>query len=110
MCLVAFFGGYNDNLDSETITLLSQQTANFFGIDFSQQSITRIMRNFTNSDILIDTVLSIKSTKAKEFLLLTCYDIVKSSGKDEPMFILMNIASDMGYDKIKLMQLINQYK
>ena len=110
MCLVAFFGGYNENLDSEILTMLSKQAAHFFGIDFNPISISHIMGKYSNSDVLIDTVIAIKPQKAKEFLLLTCYDIVKTSGKDEPMFILRNIASDMGYDSMKFALLINKYK
>ena len=47
--------------------------------------------------------------KTKEFLLLTCYDLTKMSGRAEAYELLYNIANDMGYNRERLHMLIRQY-
>lgn len=68
-----------------------------------------MMSKFSDSDTLINTVITIRPAKAKEFLLLTCYDLVKSSRKPEASDALFGIANDMGYDRAKMQRLITLY-
>ena len=64
---------------------------------------------YQNADKLIDTVLTIKDRRSREFILLTCYDLTKMSGKAEAYEFLYNIANEMGYDKEGLHKLIDLY-
>lgn len=110
MCLVSFFGGYNNNFTDETPMMIARQAATFFGIPFNPQYMTQILSKYTDADALVDIVLTIKPRKAKEFLLLTCHDLIKNENNDEANFLLGNIARDMGYDSYKFSALINQYQ
>jgi len=110
MCLISFFGGYNNNLMDEAPIMLFKQSAIFFGLQDSPAVLSKIMSKYTDADTLVDIVLTIKPVKAKEFLLLTCYDLIKSSGKFEAQDLLFNIANDMGYDKTRFWQLIHFYQ
>lgn len=110
MCMISFFGGYNNNLMDEVPVMLFKQSAIFFGLPDSPAVLSKIMSKYTDADTLIDIVLTIKPVKAKEFLLLTCYDLIKSSGQSEAFDLLLNIANDMGYDKARFTNLIKNYK
>lgn len=110
MCMVAFFGGYADKMPQEAMTFVSSQAATFFGIPFNEATISSMLARHSDADKMIDTVITIKSRKAKEFLLLTCHDFVNHSSSGEAQFLLENIAADMGYDKLRLCQLVNTYK
>ena len=110
MCLISFFGGYNNNLMDDAPIMLFKQSAVFFGLPDSPAILSKIMSKYTDADTLVDIVLTIKPIKAKEFLLLTCYDLIKSSGKPEAYDLLFNIANDMGYDKTRFEQLIRLYQ
>ena len=90
--------------------LLFKQSAVFFGLPDSPAVLSKIMSKYTDADTLVDIVLTIKPIKAKEFLLLTCYDLIKSSGKSEAYDLLFNIANDMGYGKTRLVEHINRYQ
>lgn len=110
MCLISFFGGFNNNMDDDAPMTIFKQAGAFFGIATSPAATARIMQKFPNADILIDTVLTIRPTKAKEFLLLTCYDLIKPTRNSDAFEILYNIANDMGYSKTRFENLINAYK
>lgn len=110
MCLISFFGGYNNNLMDDAPIMLFKQSAIFFGIPDSTTEISWLMSKYPDGDALIDRVLTINHLKAKEFLLLTCYDLIRSSDSSEAYNLLFNIANDMGYDKTKMRNLINRYK
>ena len=110
MCLISFFGGYNNNLMDDAPIMLFKQSAVFFGLPDSPAVLSKIMSKYTDADTLVDIVLTIKPVKAKEFMLLTCYDLIKSSGKSEAHDLLFNIANDMGYNKTRLEQLIRLYQ
>ncbi len=110
MCMVAFFGGYANKMPQVAMTFISSQAATFFGIPFNEASMSRMMARYSDADNMIDTVITIKSRKAKEFLLLTCHDFVNHSSSGEAQFLLENIAADMGYDKLRFSQLVNAYK
>ena len=84
LCLIAFFASYNDDLTTEgTAYMVSYQSAIFFGIDNYRETLTAALPKYQDADKLIDTVLTIKDRKSKEFILLTCYDLTKMSGKAE---------------------------
>ena len=95
MCMVALFGGYANKMPQEALTFISSQAATFFGIPFKEAYISSMLARNYDSDKMIDTVVSIKSRKAKEFLLLTCHDFVANSSSDEARFLLENIAADI---------------
>ncbi len=110
MCMISFFGGYNNNLMDDAPIMLFKQSAFFFGLPDSPTVLSKIMSKYTDADTLVDIVLTIKPVKAKEFLLLTCYDLIKYSGNSEAHDLLFNIAKDMGYNKMKFEQLISLYQ
>lgn len=110
LCLIAFFAGYNDDLTTDGAAyMVSYQSAIWFGIGNYKETLTAALPKYQDSDKLIDTVLTIKDTKSREFILLTCYDLTKMSGKAEAYEFLYNIANDMGYNKEKFQKLIDQY-
>ena len=110
MCFISFFGGFNDDLMDDRPIVIFKQAATFFGIPNSPMEISKIMSKYTDADSLVDIVLTIKSVKAKEFLLLTCYDLIKTSHTSEAYDLLLGIANDMGYNKIRFEQLVQFYK
>lgn len=110
MCMIFFFCGYNSNLTNDASIILLKQSAVFYGVPDSPLFLSKIMSKYSDADALLDIVLTIKPVKAKEFLLLSCYDLIKSTGKQEAFDLLFNIANDMGYDKTKLEQLILLYQ
>lgn len=108
MCLISFFSAYNKT-NAEPF-ILFKQAAFFFGIPDSPVVMSKIMSKYTDADILIDIVITIKPIKAKEFLLLTCYDLIQSSHNAEAQELLYNVAQDLGYNKSRFEQLIQLYK
>ncbi len=90
--------------------MLLKQSALFYGLPDSPLFLSKIMSKYSDADALLDIVLTIKPVKAKEFLLLSCYDLIKSTGKQEAFDLLFNIANDMGYDRTKMEQLILLYQ
>ena len=110
LCLVAFFAGYNDDVQTNNAAyLLSYQSAVFFGITNYKSTLTAALPKYQDADKLIDTVLTIKDKKSKEFILLTCYDLTKMSRKAEAHEFLYNIADEMGYDKARFDRLVEQH-
>lgn len=110
LCLIAFFAGYNDDLSTDgTAYMISYQSAIFFGIGNYKEALTTALPKYQDADKLIDTVLTIKDRKSREFIILTCYDLTKMSGKAEAFEFLYNIANEMGFNKEKLHKLIDQY-
>lgn len=110
LCLIAFFAGYNDDLTTDgSAYMVSYQSAIFFGIGNYKETLIAALPKYQDADKLIDTVLTIKDKKSREFILLSCYDLTKMSGKAEAYEFLYNIASEMGYGKEKLHKLIDQY-
>ena len=97
-------------MPQDAITFISSQAASFFGIPFNEAYISNMLARNSDFDAMIDTVVSIKSRKAKEFLLLTCHDFAANSSSNEAAFLLENIAADMGYDKLKFSRLVSTYK
>ena len=84
LCLIAFFAGYNDDLTTDGAAyMVSYQSAIWFGIGNYKETLTAALPKYQDADKLIDTVLTIKDTKSREFILLTCYDLTKMSGKAE---------------------------
>ena len=99
LCLIAFFAGYNDDIiTNDAAYMISYQSAIFFGIGNYKETLTAALPKYQDADKLIDTVLTIKDRKSREFILLTCYDLTKMSGKSEAYEFLYNIAYEMGYN------------
>ena len=110
LCLIAFFAGYNEDImTNDAAYMISSQSAIFFGIGDYKETLTAALPKYQDADKLIDTVLTIKDKKSREFILLTCYDLTKMSGKSEAYEFLYNIAYEMGYNREKLHKLIGQY-
>lgn len=110
LCLIAFFAGYNDDImTNDAAYKISSQSAIFFGIGNYKDTLTAALPKYQDADKLIDTVLTIKDRNSKEFVLLTCYDLAKMSGKSEAYEFLYNIANEMGYKRDKLNNLVDQF-
>ena len=110
LCLIAFFAGYNDDITTnDAAYMVSYQSAIFFGIENYKETLTAALPKYQDADKLIDMVLTINDRKSQEFILLTCYDLTKMSGKAEAFEFLYNIANEMGFNKEKLHKLIDQY-
>lgn len=109
VCLLIFFSGFNENPSAEIPMRVLGQSLLFFGIPDTREYITEITSKFSDSEELINTVITIESVPAKEYLLLSCYDLIKNCDKEEAFGILYNIANDMGYNNSKLMNLIIAY-
>lgn len=110
LCLIAFFAGYNDDImTNENVQMVSYQSGVFFEIVNYKETLTAAMPKYQDADKLIDTILTINDKKSKEFILLTCYDLTKMSGKTEAYEFLYNIADEMGYSKEELQKLVEQY-
>ena len=110
LCLIAFFAGYNEDImTNDAAYMISYQSAIFFGIGNYKETLTAALPKYQDADKLIDTVLTIRDRKSREFILLTCYDLTKMSGKSEAYDFLYNIANEMGYNREKLHKLIDQY-
>lgn len=110
LCLIAFFAGYNDDImTNDAAYMISYQSAIFFGIGNYKETLTAALPKYQDADKLIDTVLTIRDRKSREFILLTCYDLTKMSEKSEAYEFLYNIANEMGYNREKLHKLIDQY-
>ena len=110
LCLIAFFAGYNEDImTNDAAYMISSQSAIFFGIGDYKKTLTAALPKYQDADKLIDTVLTIKDKESKEFILLTCYDLTKMSGKAEAYEFLYNIAYEMGYNRDKLKNLVDQF-
>lgn len=109
MCLIAFFGGFCNDFNDDAPILIFKHAATFFGLSDNPDDMFHMMKKYQNADNLIDTVLTIKQHKAKEFLLLSCYDLTKLSGNYEAKELFQNITTDMGYNKEQFQQLITKY-
>lgn len=110
LCLIAFFGGFNNNIEDQALLRIFSQAAQFFGLSTSSMEISQIMAKHSNADELIDTVITIPSRAAKDFLILSCYDIITTSGQVESFEILTNIVKEIGYSSEELKKLLDQYK
>ena len=110
LCLIAFFAGYNEDImTNDAAYMISSQSAIFFGIGDYKETLTAALPKYQDADKLIDTVLTTKDKESKEFILLTCYDLTKMSGKAEAYEFLYNIAYEMGYNRDKLKNLVDQF-
>ena len=113
ICLVSFFGGYNDletNDEANQIVFeLSCQVANYFGIQDFPAMLPGAMKRNSDPNKIIDTVMTIQDRQYRECLLLTCYDLAKMSMNPEAMELIFNIANDMGYNEERFRSLIRQY-
>lgn len=100
ICLVAFFAGFKAEIaySSKASSILSR-TCQYFGIEYTRPVIEKILAKYKDADKMLDTVVSIKDVKAKEFLISTCYELAKYADTEEAYFDFYNIAEDMGYSK-----------
>ena len=110
LCLIAFFAGYNEDImTNDAAYMISSQSAIYFEMGNYKEALTTALPKYQDADKLIDTVLTIKDKESKEFILLTCYDLTKMSGKAEAYEFLYNIAYEMGYNRDKLKNLVDQF-
>jgi hypothetical protein len=110
LCLIAFFAGYNEDImTNDAAYMISYQSSLFFGIYNYREVLTAALPKYQDADKLIDTVLTIKDKKTKEFILLTCYDLSNMSRKSEANEFLNNIAEEMGYNRAVFHNLTEQY-
>ena len=114
MCLISYFGGYNDDIETnpktnEMVYALSYQASVYFQIHNFPEMLPGAMSRNSDPDKMLDTVMTIQDRQYKEFLLLTCHDLTKMTGKAEAYELLYNIANEMGYNKDRFNALIEQY-
>lgn len=114
ICLISYFGGYNDDIDTnpetnEMVYALSYQASIYFQIQNFPKMLPGAMSRNSDPDKMLDTVMTIEDRQYKEFLLLTCHDLTKMAGKAEAYELLYNIANEMGYDEESFKALIKQY-
>lgn len=114
MCLISYFGGYNDNIETDAeinqmVYMLSYQASIYFGIKNFPEMLPGAMNRNSDPYKMINTVMTIKNKQYREFLLLTCFDLAKMSAKSEAYELIFNIANEMGYNKESFKALINQY-
>lgn len=111
MSLITYFAGPIDetNVNSGGLFLYNQ-AAYVFGMSRSMVSLIQMMCLITDFKEFVNIARTITSLKAKEFLLLTCYDLANISGNPSKMRIFTQTAADMGYDSEKLRKLVSQYK
>lgn len=110
MCLVAYFGGFlKEEPMYDAKMLLYYQASYFFGIEISPLYMSQIMYRYSKASVLIETILTIKHTKAREFLLLTCYDMVRLANQDDAIQMYWNLVKQMGYEATEMSDLINKY-
>ena len=113
MCLISYFGGYNDDIETnpktnEMVYALSYQASVYFQIHNFPEMLPGAMSRNSDPDKMLDTVMTIQDRQYKEFLLLTCHDLTKMSGKAEAYELLYNIANEMGYNKDRFNALIER--
>ena len=106
-CLTMFFAGFNNY--NEKVAFIINNSAAYFGVDASQTSIQNVTNRHKDADKIIDTVISIKDIKTKEYTLLSCYDLAKTSGRADAVELLVRIAKDWGYSREQLHRLIEEY-
>lgn len=114
ICLISYFGGYNDDIETnletnQIVYSLSYQASIYFEIQSFPEMLPGAMQRNSDPDKMIDTVMTIVDRQYKEFLLLSCYDLTKMSGKAEAYDLLYNIANEMGYNRDRFNSLIKQY-
>jgi len=110
LCLIAFFAGYNDDLaTNDAAYMISYQSSSFFNIYDYQKVLTAALPKYQDADKLIDTVLTIKDRKTKEFILLTCYELSSMSRKSEANEFIYNIAKEMGYNRPEFRNMAEQH-
>lgn len=114
ICLISYFGGYNDDIETnletnQIVYSLSYQASIYFEIQNFPEMLPGAMQRNSDPDKMIDTVMTIVDRQYKEFLLLSCYDLTKMSGKAEAYDLLYNIANEMGYNSDRFNSLIKQY-
>lgn len=102
VCLIVFFAGFNP-YNPRTII---EDSLLYFEIPIHAKDISLILSKYQDADKIIDTVLSIKSKAAKEYIIKTCYKLAKMADTSEAMDVLLNMAKDMGYNKRDVWQLV----
>lgn len=95
MYMILIFGGY-PTYDIPSL-LLIKKARDFFGI--SDEESTQLTKKYENIDgyNLIDIIHTIKSREATDFLLLTCYELIKPKGDMESYGTLNTVAKKIGY-------------
>lgn len=114
ICLISYFGGYNDDIDTnpetnEMVYALSYQASIYFQIQNFPEMLPGAMIRNSDPEKMLDIVMTIKNRQYKEFILLTCHDLAKISGNAEAYDLLYNIANEMGYNRDHFNSLIKQY-
>lgn len=109
LCLMAFFGGYNDGPISCLMKDRLRFNAMYFGMSDASVSVEQMMSKFADAEAVIDMVKTITDRKAKEHILRECHDLISIYGTTWSYTVLENIAAEMGYDKEKLKQLTTHY-
>lgn len=95
MYMILIFGSF-PTYDIQSL-LLFKQARDFFGIPDKDSYSFFMRKNYTDCDTLLDIICTIKSRKATDFLLITCYELIKPTEDMESLEILHTIAKEIGY-------------
>lgn len=106
MRLVVYIRECNDILLDTPLYLIYQRAFTFFGISLEADEIYRLKHKYDVDITLIDIINSIKSRKAKDFLLQTCYNLIKPTGDFELLGSLYEISKEIGYQKSEVTRLL----
>lgn len=110
MCLIAFFGGFNNNSSNDfLVRKISENAASFFGFKFTEDEMAFILSHNTDITSIIDSIKTIRQKNVIEFLLLSCHDLVKISHSTEAEQVLKFMISEIGYDYVSFKNLVNTY-
>ena len=110
ICLILFFAGADEETGwSDASQIVLHQACVFWGIDERTLDLKALMQRNSDATIMMDRVTSITHVKSKEFLLLSCWDIMKRSTNTELSEVFFNVAKNLGYDENAVMNLIKTY-
>lgn len=110
LCMISFFAGFDEGIAySEQTELILKQACVFTGLPFTKQNMERILSQNDNGEKIVDTVRSIQNTKAKEFLVLSCYDLSKQAYNSEVINFVYKLGTDIGFNKPYIDRLIQLY-
>lgn len=110
MCLIAFFGGFNNDYRNDLlIRKISENAATFFGFNFNPEEMAFVLKKHSDIDSILDSIKTIKQKNAIEFLILSCHDLCKISNYPQAQDLLKMIVAKIGYDETSFNRLVLSY-
>lgn len=110
LCMISFFAGFDERIAySGKTELILNQACVFTGLPFTEENIKRIFAKNGDGEQIVNTLKTIKSTKAKEFLVLSCYDLSKETYNPDVINNVYKLGTDLGFNKQYINKLIQLY-